>query len=123
MSAQKAKGTRFETAVRDYLREHGLPAYRPAQEGFRDVGDIHGVSPFVVQCKDWRDVTGALREGVTGAQVQAANAGEEFGVAVIKRARKPVGDAYVAMTLADFVRLWSHLAEEHELAETYRALR
>lgn len=108
----KAKGTRWETAVVDFLRASGIRAYRPAQEGYRDVGDIHGVSPFVIQCKDWRDVLAALREGVDGAQLQARNAGETYGVAVVKRARKPAGEAYAVLRLEDLATLILQLREE-----------
>lgn len=106
---RKAKGTRWETAVTRALNafwggRHGLKAYKPRQEGFRDVGDIHA-SPFVIQAKDWKDVVGALREGLDGAEKQKRNAGEPYGVATIKRARRPVGDAYAVMTLETFARL------------------
>lgn len=98
---QKAKGTRWETAVVRFLRDRGLYAYKPRQEGFRDVGDIH-VPPFVLQAKDWKDVLGALREGTDGARVQRVNAGLPYGAAVIKRARRPIEDAYVVIRLGDF---------------------
>lgn len=107
----KAKGTRWEVAVRDYFKEHGVNAYRPAQEGFKDVGDLHGVSPFAVQCKDWRDVTSAIREGLDGAQKQADNAGERYGVVIVKRARKPVSEAYAVLRLADFVDIVQRLRD------------
>lgn len=120
MSAQKAKGTRHESKIRDALAEFlggrfGLAPRRVAQEGFADTGDLHGVSPFVIQAKDWRDIAGALREGVDGAVVQAARAEEDYGVAVIKRARRPIGDAYAVMRLEDWARLLLRLrrAEEH----------
>lgn len=108
----KAKGTRFETAVVDFLRAAGIRAYRPAQSGFRDHGDIHGVSPFVIQAKDWRDVTSALREGLDGVQLQVRNAGETYGVAVVKRARKPAADAYAVMRLEDLSKLILQLRKE-----------
>lgn len=98
---QKAKGTRWETAVTRFLRDAGLYAYKPRQEGFRDVGDIH-VPPFTLQAKDWKDVLAALREGTDGARVQRVNAGLPYGAAVIKRARRPVEDAYVVIRLGDF---------------------
>lgn len=108
---QKAKGTRWETAVVEFLR--GVlgrrRVYKPRAEGFRDVGDIHA-PPFVLQAKDWRDVTGALREGLAGAVVQAEHAEYPFGAAVVKRARKPVGDAYFVMRLEDAARLMDRLA-------------
>ena len=102
----KAKGTRWESDVTNYLRSHGLPAVKPRQEGNEDVGDIH-VGRFVLQCKDWRDVTAATREGVEGAARQSVARANRAGtpwawfppVAVVKRARKGTGDGYVTMTL------------------------
>lgn len=101
----KAKGTAHETAIVRHLQAGGIPARRVAQTGAVDTGDIHGVSPFVIQAKAWRDIPSALREGVDGARRQASAAGESFGVAVVKRPRRPVGDSYVVMSLDDFARL------------------
>lgn len=112
MTREKQKGTAWETEVTRFLNAHGVRAYRPAQSGFKDHGDIHGVSPFVIQCKDWRDVLGALREGVDGAVVQAGYAGEDYGVAVVKRARRGVGEAYAVMRLEDWSRLLLELRAE-----------
>lgn len=112
MSANKRKGTAWEVAVRDYLKGYGFNVYRPAQEGFRDTGDLHGLPLFTVQCKDWRDVTGAIREGLDGVQKQRVNAGEEFGVAVVKRARKGVGEAYAVLRLDDFIEVLKRLRGE-----------
>jgi len=101
---RKAKGTRWETAVTRFLRDHGVFAYKPRQEGFRDVGDVHA-PPFALQAKDWKDVVSALREGTDGARVQAVHAGLPFGAAVVKRARKPVEDAYLVLRLGDLPAL------------------
>lgn len=101
---QKAKGTRWETAVTNYLRDSGLFAYKPRPEGFRDIGDIHA-PPFVLQAKDWKDVVSALREGTDGVRLQRVHAGLPFGAAVVKRARKPVEDAYLVMRLGDLPEL------------------
>jgi hypothetical protein len=105
LSAAKQKGTAHETAIVNYLNSRGIPAYRPAQSGFADHGDIHGVSPFILQAKDWRDWQSAIREGLDGAQKQRVNAGEPYGVAVVKRARKSIGEAYVVLRLEDFASL------------------
>lgn len=114
MTAAKDKGTRWERDVREYLLAQGIKAYRPAQTGRYDVGDLHGVSPFVIQAKDWRDVVSALREGVDGVQLQKRNAGEPFGVAVVKRARKKPADAYAVMRLEDLAALILRLREQSE---------
>lgn len=109
MSRNKAKGTKWEGQVRDLLNVFGRfgrgklwEVYRPAQEGFRDTGDLHGLPYFAVQCKDWRDVTGAVREGTDGALKQAKHAGKPLGVNVVKRARKNVRLGYAVMTLQQF---------------------
>lgn len=111
MTRAKQKGTAWESAVVRFLNDAGIRAYRPAQNGARDVGDVHGVSPFVIQAKDWRDVTSALREGLDGVQLQVRNAGETYGVAVVKRARKPAADAYAVMRLEDLAALILQLRE------------
>lgn len=106
----KARGTKFESAVRDYLISRGVPARRVAQTGRLDTGDIHGVSPFILQAKAYRDMATALRDGVAGANVQAPRAGEPFGAAVVKRPGKSIADAYVAMDLATFASLLGFMA-------------
>lgn len=123
-NAAKAKGTRWERDVREYLRANGFPrAYKPYEEGFEDVGDIHA-GDAVLQAKDWVSWQSAIREGLDGAVRQAAawdgkrnKAAQSAGMwdatpvrgsvpaAVVKRARKPVADAYVVMRLEDFARL------------------
>lgn len=98
----KAKGTAFETAIVRSLRDAGLYAIKPRQEGFKDLGDIHVEGIATLQAKNYKDVATGLRMGVDGAQVQRVNAGLPYAFAVIKRARKPVEDSYVVMRLGDF---------------------
>lgn len=107
----KAKGTRWESQLRDYMNASGFDTYRPAQAGFADTGDIHGLPFFTVQAKDWKDTTSALRVGTDGARKQALNAGMPYGVNVVKRARKPIGDAYAVMAFDDFLRLVRQLVD------------
>lgn len=114
MSAAKAKGTRWETALVRFFRERGIEAYRPAQEGFRDVGDLHGLAPFVGQAKDWKSWESAIREGLDGAEVQKARAGHPFGVAFVKRARRGPGQGYAVMT----VETWAEVLARLRAAES-----
>ena len=123
-SPAKRKGTAFESAVRDALDAFfrgrwGLAPYRPAQRGHLDTGDINGVGPFVLQLKAYADTASALREGLAGAAKQADNAREPYGAAVIKRVRKPVGDAAVCMRLQDFARLLVRLRRAEALLERH----
>lgn len=110
MSTNKAKGTKWET---DLVRSlgaffggrFGLAPRRVAQEGFADTGDLHGLSPFIGQAKNWRSWEAAIREGLDGAELQRVRARELYGVAFVKRARKPVGGGYAVMTVATWARL------------------
>lgn len=111
MTAAKDKGTRWETAIVRLLVGAGIPARRVAQTGSSDLGDVHGVSPFVIQAKDRRDVLDGIREGLDAVQRQAAAAGERWGVVVSKRARKPIEEAYVVMRLSTFAEVLAALRE------------
>ncbi|WP_405793361.1 hypothetical protein [Streptomyces sp. NBC_01506] len=93
----KARGTAWESAVRDHLnRTLGLVdslgsfldpfdsrnIRRAAQEGARDVGDVHAV-PFILECKD---VIGpAVPTWLRQARVEAVHAGFPYAVVVHKR--------------------------------------
>lgn len=115
----KVKGTRWETLLVRAANWLGVPAYRPAQRGAHDVGDIHGVSPFVIQAKDDRsfNFSGWL-DGPKGVTVQAVHAGEQYGAVVVKRARRSVGEAYTVMRYEDFVRVVSRLRRAESMLET-----
>lgn len=109
-SPAKAKGTRWETAIERFLEAVGLRPVKPRQAGFEDLGDVQAW-PFVIQAKDWKSWEAAIREGLDGAVRQAENVNSRrpgsgwIGVAVVKRARRPVGDAYAVMRLSDLTRL------------------
>lgn len=119
------KGPDWESAIRNTLngfwrKRWGLKAYRPAQSGFLDEGDIHGVSPFVLQAKD--DKSFRLSEwldGKKGVTVQAQHADEPFGAVVVKRRRKPTAAAYVVQRLDDFARVLIRLRRAEALLETH----
>lgn len=116
-NAAKAKGTRWERDLREFFRSLAIGAYRPAQEGFRDVGDLHGLDPFVGQAKDWKDTVAALRVGTDGAEVQARNAGRDYGVNFVKRARAGVAKGYAVMSVSTFALVLKRLqAAETALA-------
>lgn len=110
---RKARGTRWETMIVGFLRSLGLKAFKPRPEGFEDVGDVHSW-PFVIQAKDWKSWEAAIREGLDGAVRQAERwdratlrEGEprSVPVAVVKRARRPVGEAYAVLPLRELARL------------------
>jgi hypothetical protein len=120
VSANKAKGTKWEVDLVKglggfFLGRFGLMPRRVAQEGFHDTGDLHGISPFIGQAKNWKSWEDAMREGLDGAEKQKLEAGEPFGVAFVKRVRKPVGKGYAVMTVETWARLVARLARAEEL--------
>ncbi|MFI6861315.1 hypothetical protein ACIBKZ_15670 [Streptomyces sp. NPDC050421] len=113
----KAKGTSWESAVRDYMNralglvdEHGvwrdiysaLNVKRPAQEGSADVGDVHAV-PFILECKNVKNP--AVPTFLRQAEVEAKNAGFPYGVAVVKVPRANVRRGRVHFTIATWTRV------------------
>lgn len=113
MTTNKAKGTAFETLTVRALNAFGIGARRAVQAGRNDVGDLHGLGPWAGQCKDWRSWQDAIREGLDGVEKQRVHARVSYGVAFVKRARRPVGEAYAVQTLAT----WARVAKRLQRAE------
>jgi hypothetical protein len=97
----KAKGTAFETAVVRFLQGRWPGVERRALAGNKDKGDIQGIPGWVLECKAVQNIT--LASFVDEALVEAKNAGVPYGAAVIKRRGKGIGQAYVVMTLEQWV--------------------
>lgn len=105
MSASRAKGTRAESAIVEYLRGQGFPhAERRALAGSADRGDISGIPGVMVEVKSAaRTELGAWLAEVAA---QVANAGAAFGFCWHKRRGKgSPADWYVTMDGATAVRL------------------
>ncbi|QDH92138.1 RusA-like Holliday junction resolvase [Streptomyces phage Dubu] len=106
----KARGTRWESAIRDYL--NGVLEYRhptdwrlvkrQAQEGAKDVGDLHAW-PFVLEAKDVKSP--AVPTWLRQADAEAVNAGFPFGVVIHKVRGKGPALARVHISEATFQRL------------------
>lgn len=119
MSAAKRKGTAWETALVRYFADRfagrfGLVPRRVAQSGQLDTGDIHGISPFVGQAKNYRSVVDGLREGLEGVEIQKVRAGEPYGVALVKRPGKSVDRGYAVMTVETFAGVLLRLREAED---------
>lgn len=103
---QKIRGSAFERAVVQVLRDNGHIYAERAYGAGRpdDVGDISGLPGLVLECKDHGklDFPGWLRE----AEVERQNARADYGVVVAKRRGKGAGEAYVVMTLETFAQIW-----------------
>ncbi|MFJ3858141.1 hypothetical protein ACIPRL_18090 [Streptomyces sp. NPDC090085] len=113
----KAKGTAWESAIRDYLNsflglvdEHGVfldpmngaNIRRAAQEGAKDVGDIHA-APFVLEAKNTRSP--AVPTWIRQAEVEAVHAGFPYGLVV----RKVRGSAVATGRVHVSVRTWTRI--------------
>lgn len=106
MSASRDKGTAWETAIVNYLREQGAPhAERRALTGNKDRGDITGIPGLVVEAKICRQAEWG--EWVNEATKEATNVGPgTIGVVWAHRPRKAhPADGYVVMTGATLVEL------------------
>lgn len=116
----KAKGTRFETDVIEYLKSEGLKARRTALAGANDCGDgvviaPNGIDHFVIEAKALREID--LASGTRQAQVEAENFAkledllyDPFPLLINKRRMKPVSEAYVTVPLHVMVRLMMHIS-------------
>lgn len=101
----KQRGTRFETAVVNTLRNNGFPqAERRALSGSRDLGDITGIPGVVIEAKS--QARHSLAEWLDEAEVERTNAGAD--VALVWAHRRGHADplqGYVVMTGAQAVEL------------------
>lgn len=109
-SASKAKGTRFESAVRDYLREalHDTGIDRRVLHGTQDMGDIYGIRSHgcdvIAECKAHRDVTPALVARWRDETLrERGNADADAAVLVVKRARRGIPESECHMTVRDYL--------------------
>jgi hypothetical protein len=105
MSRNKQVGTRWESAIVDYLRQVGaIHAERRALNGAKDRGDIAGLPGVVIEAKS------AARLDLAGWQAEAeaerVNDNARIGVVWAKRRGKAsAADGYVLMDGATFVGL------------------
>jgi hypothetical protein len=105
MSASKAKGTAWESAIVAYLKDSGwVHVERRTLNGNKDRGDIAGIPGIVIEAKSVKTIT--LGSFVDEANVEAANDDAAAGVAWIKRRGKTsAGHGYVVMDGGTFTQL------------------
>ena len=112
-SANKRKGTAWESMVRDYANSRGHKAYRPAQVNAGDIGDVHVDGLLCIQAKD--HATHRFGEWLQDAHDQSLRAGFPFAAVVAKRRRAAVGEAYAVLELSTLLALVKRLS----IAETF----
>ena len=98
MSKSKARGTKWETAVVNYMRDNGFPtAERRTLSGSDDKGDINAGPGLVIECK--AQARHSFAEWVDEAEKEKGNAGADVGFAwVHRRGNSSPARGYVVMT-------------------------
>lgn len=112
MNRSKQKGTHFETAVVNFMREHGYPhVERRALNGSTDKGDIAGLPGVVIEVKNCAKIE--LAKWLRETDAEIANAGAETGAVWIKqRGKASAGDGFIIQRPA----LWLPLATGQEFS-------
>jgi hypothetical protein len=78
----KIAGTNFETLMTNYFKQTWPTAYRPAQTGKNDTGDINGM-PLPIECKNVKTL--AIPQWLRECEREALNAQAIACPLVIKR--------------------------------------
>ena len=100
MSVQRAKGTRFETEVKDYLRAYWWEhAVRTGSASF-GAGDIE-VPTYLIECKNHKtiDLASFLKQAET-----AADRVSKLPVVIINRKQRNVAESYTVQPLWAWVK-------------------
>lgn len=118
-SYNKAKGTRWETDLEDYLNGAGLKARRLPRAGAKDIGDLavtlRSGRVIILEAKNVK--VGNLKEFLRQAEVEATNYCDKYETdtypVVAQKARQQgTGDGRITMTVDTLVELlqWEGLA-------------
>lgn len=112
----KAKGSRWESDIEQYLNDCGLHARRLPRAGAKDIGDVSvtvGDFVIVIEAKNVRNPGGQMAEFLRQADVESDNYEAKYGVptvpvVAVKTRQKGTGEGRVTMTvdtLLDLLRL------------------
>jgi hypothetical protein len=105
MSASKQKGTSWESAIVQFLKDNGVPyAERRTLNGTKDRGDIAGIPGVVIEAKNEKRIDLASYANETATETR--NDGAHIGAAWIKRPRHTSpGAGYVLIDGHTLIRL------------------
>ena len=105
MSANKQRGTKWESAIVAFLRDKGFTyAERRALSGSRDLGDVTGIPGVVIEAKSQN--RHSLSEWLNETEQERDNANADHGALWVKRTGyTSPGRAYVVMSGDDYVWL------------------
>jgi hypothetical protein len=118
-AANKAKGSRWERDLEEYLNSCGVKARRLPRAGSKDIGDVaielKSGRVIVIEAKDVKAAN--LAEFLRQADVEADNyrgkyVVDTYGVVAQKTRMKGTGDARVTLTVDTLVELlhWEGLS-------------
>lgn len=103
----KAKGSRFEAQVREYLRDLGIDVEHLRLAGVEDEGDLYALDSILELKAEKRiNLSGYLREAKAEAENYAKHRRRRDRpgfFAVVKAPGKPISQAYVVTTLEEWV--------------------
>ena len=108
----KARGRRAERDVADLLAQHFQFADRKRQKGSQDQGDVGGVPDLTIEVKDLASFN--LAKMVDEAMVEKENAGTRWCVAVQRRPKRNIREAYAVQPLEMFIEMYARLQELEE---------
>lgn len=104
MSKQRAKGTRWESAICAYLADEGIPHQRQPLHGVNDKGDIYAAGLAVIEAKS--QARHSLAEWLDEAVAEAYRAGRDIGAVWFhRRGFSHPKRGYVLLDGATFVQL------------------
>jgi len=108
---QKAKGSQWERDIAKYFNDRG---YNDVERRYGagatlDKGDINGVKDTTVEAKNVAKIS--LSTIMDEALLEQKNAKKRFGIGIIKRRNKNVKEAYVVMTLEQWIDLYSYYVD------------
>lgn len=98
-------GTRGETAVARYLNANGFGGAEIRRtRGTKDLGDITGCGPLVIEIKSGEKARnasdGQIDRWLVETETERTNAGADLGLLVVARHRKGVAHWWCCMTMA-----------------------
>jgi hypothetical protein len=110
VNASKQKGTRWETDVMNYLRDHGFDVERLALSGSADQGDLFVVRNGIYEVLENKatnryDIPTYLREVAAEREhfriARGLAPGQVIGSVCLKLRRHPIGKSAMITTLDD----------------------
>jgi Holliday junction resolvase len=118
-AANKAKGSRWERDLEEYLNAWGSKCRRLPRAGSKDIGDLaielKSGRVIVIEAKDVR--TPAMADWLRQATVEAINYEDKYkvsayGMVAVKARQRGVGDARITLTVDELLNLlkWEGLS-------------